>query len=373
MPENHFPLGTILVADDDEAVRDMLVYLLRGRGYRVLAAADGEEALALFQKQPVDLALFDVMMPRLNGFAACRMAKAQPETRLTPIVLITGLGRSEDRVKGIESGADDFLSKPVHQEELLARVKSLVRMKRYTDELESAETVLFTLAAAIEAKDPYTEGHCDRLSRYAVALAARLGLPEEDRVALRRGGTIHDIGKVGVPEAILLKPGPLDADERKAMEAHPVIGAHICAPLKSFRNVLPIIRWHHERQNGTGYPDRLRGAEIPLITRVLQTVDVYDALSTARPYRAALPHEKVFSIMREEVERGWWDGALVDELEALLNASPELIAASAPGRADTARASSGAGTADAETTQAGIMEEPQGQEMPDWAAQINVA
>ena len=165
MPENHFPLGTILVADDDEAVRDMLVYLLRGRGYRVLAAADGEEALALFQKQPVDLALFDVMMPRLNGFAACRMAKAQPETRLTPIVLITGLGRSEDRVKGIESGADDFLSKPVHQEELLARVKSLVRMKRYTDELESAETVLFTLAAAIEAKDPYTEGHCDRLSR----------------------------------------------------------------------------------------------------------------------------------------------------------------------------------------------------------------
>ena len=169
---------------------------------------------------------------------------------------------------------------------------------------------------------------------------------------------------MGVPEAILLKPGPLDADERKAMEAHPVIGAHICAPLKSFRNVLPIIRWHHERQNGTGYPDRLRGAEIPLITRVLQTVDVYDALSTARPYRAALPHEKVFSIMREEVERGWWDGALVDELEALLNASPELIAAGVPVRADAARPSSGAGTADAETTQAGIMEEPKGKKCP---------
>jgi len=364
--ENHFPLGTILVADDDEAIRDMLVYLLRGHGYRVLAAADGQEALALFQTQPVDLALFDVMMPRLNGFAACRMAKAQPQTRLTPIVLITGLGRSEDRVKGIESGADDFLNKPIHQEELLARVKSLVRLKRYTDELESAETVLCTLAAAIEAKDPYTEGHCDRLSRYAVALAARLRLPEEDLVALRRGGAIHDIGKVGVPEAILLKPGPLDAEERKIMEAHTVIGTHICAPLKSFRNVLPIIRWHHERQNGTGYPDRLRGPEIPLVTRVLQTVDLYDALSTARPYRAALPHEKVFVIMREEVTRGWWDGALLDELEALLNASPELITPAAPARASGARLGAGEGAG------AATADEAHGQEMPDWAAQIHV-
>ena len=151
-------------------------------------------------------------------------------------------------------------------------------------------------------------------------------------MALRRGGAVHDIGKVAVPEAILLKPGPLDSEERKIMESHPVLGAHICAPLKSFRNVLPIIRWHHEKQDGTGYPDHLRGSEIPLITRVLQTVDVYDALSTARPYRPALAHEKVFSIMREEVARGWWDGALVDELEALLNASPELLAPAEAGR-----------------------------------------
>lgn len=329
--ENHLPLGTILVADDDDALREMLEHLLRKQGYRVLAATNGADALALLQMHPVDLALFDVMMPRLTGFEACRTAKARPETRLTPIVLITGLGRSEDRVQGIEAGADDFLSKPVRQEELLARVKSLVRMKRYTDELETAETVLCTLAASIEAKDPYTEGHCDRLSRYSVALAKRLGLSEEDCVALRRGGVVHDIGKVAVPEAILLKPGPLNDRERKVMESHPVIGAHICSPLKSFRNVLPIIRWHHERQNGTGYPDGLRGPQIPLVTRILQTVDVYDALSTARPYRDALPHDKVFSIMREEVARGWWDGALVDELEALLKASPGLLLAAESG------------------------------------------
>ena len=162
--------------------------MLRTHGYRVFAVGDGPAALAVLQQEPVDMALFDVVMPGQSGFAVCRAAKDRPETRLTPVVLITGLGRVEDRIKGIEAGADDFLNKPVRKEELLARVKSLVRVKRFTDELESAETVVFTLAAGIEAKDPYTEGHCDRLSRYCVALGERLGLPEEDRIALRRGG-----------------------------------------------------------------------------------------------------------------------------------------------------------------------------------------
>src|SRR2546422_6710191 len=199
------------------------------------------------------------MMPRCTGFAVCRTVKARPETRLIPVVLITGLGSADDRIRGIESGADDFLNKPIRKEELLARVRSLVRLKRFTDELENAETVLCSLAHSIEAKDPYTEGHCERLSRYSIALAERLGLPEEQRVALRRAGVVHDIGKVAVPEQILLKPGPLDPDERRIMENHPVIGERICAPLKSFRFVLPIIRHHHERMDGTGYPDHLKG------------------------------------------------------------------------------------------------------------------
>jgi putative two-component system response regulator len=261
-------------------------------------------------------------MPGQNGFAVCRAVKDRSETRLTPVVLITGLGRVEDRIRGIEAGADDFLNKPVRKEELLARVKSLVRIKRFTDELESAETVVFTLAASIEAKDPYTEGHCDRLSRYSVALGERLGLSPEDLIALRRGGVVHDIGKVAVPERVLLKPGPLDAHEFELMRAHTVIGERICAPLHSFQQVLPIIRWHHERRDGTGYPDHLKGDQIPLIARVLQTVDVYDALTTDRPYRKALSCERAFAILHDEVRRGWWDGALVNEFEKLLKESP---------------------------------------------------
>ncbi|PYU14088.1 MAG: metal-dependent phosphohydrolase, partial [Acidobacteria bacterium] len=215
-------------------------------------------------------------------------------------------------------GADDFLSKPINKEELLARVRSLLRLKQFTNELENAETVLFSLALSIEAKDPYTEGHCDRLSKYSVALAERLNLRDELRVALRRAGTVHDIGKVAVPEHILLKPGPLTPEEWKVMKQHPLVGERICAPLKSFRHVLPVIRHHHEKLDGSGYPDGLKGEEIPLTARILQTVDIYDALTTSRPYRKALSSKETFTLMREEVERGWWDGSLVDELEALV-------------------------------------------------------
>jgi putative two-component system response regulator len=320
---NTMPLGTILVADDNQSARDILEIMLRNHGYRVLSAADGSQALAALEEEAIDLALIDVVMPGQSGFAVCRAVKDRPDMRLTPVVLITGLGRVEDRIRGIEAGADDFLNKPVRKEELLARVKSLVRIKRFTDELESAETVVFTLAASIEAKDPYTEGHCDRLSRYSWALGERLGLSPEDLIALRRGGVVHDIGKVAVPERVLLKPGPLDAHEREVMETHPVIGERICAPLRSFRQVLPIIRWHHERQDGTGYPDHLRADQIPLIARVLQTVDIYDALTTDRPYRKALSSERAFAILRDEVRRGWWDGALVNEFDQLLKEARE--------------------------------------------------
>jgi putative two-component system response regulator len=272
----------------------------------------------------VDLVLMDVLMPGRSGFSVCREIKSRAETRLIPVVLITGLSNLEDRVEGIECGADDFIHKPLHRDELLARVRSLVRLKRFTDELESAETVLFTLARSIEAKDPYTEGHCDRLSRYSVALAERLGLSEDKCIELRRAGIVHDIGKVAVPEHILLKPGTLNEAERRVIETHPVIGERICAPLKSFRGVLPIIRHHHERLNGTGYPDRLQGNEIPLTARILQAVDVYDALTTDRPYRAALTSEHAFSIIHDECRKGWWDEGIVNELESLLAFTPRI-------------------------------------------------
>jgi putative two-component system response regulator len=310
--------ATILVADDDSANLELLSGLLEDEGHRVLCARDGGQALALSRSEHIDLALLDVVMPERDGFAVCQALKAASHTRLIPVVLVTGLTDSADRIKGIECGADDFLNKPINREELLARARSLLRLKQFTDELESAETVLFSLALSIEAKDPYTEGHCDRLSRYSVALAARLDLPEELRVALRRAGVVHDIGKVAVPEHILLKRGPLTLDEWKAMKQHPVVGERICAPLKSFRDVLPIIRHHHEKLDGSGYPDGLKGEQIPLTARVLQTADIYDALTTTRPYREALSPQQAFGVIREEVKRGWWDGSLVDELEALV-------------------------------------------------------
>ncbi len=326
MSANKGPLGTVLVANDDQAARDVVEVMLRTHGYHVISAADGPQALAILEQEPVDVALIDSIMPGQTGFAVCRAAKDRSGTCLTPIVLMTALGSAQDRIRATEAGADEILSKPVRKEELLARVKSLARMKRFTDELEGAEIVVFTLAASIEAKDPYTEGHCDRLSRFSVGLGERLGLSVDECKALRCGGVIHDIGKVAVPERVLLKPRPLDVHEREMMEAHPVIGERICAPLKCFEHVLPIIRWHHERQDGSGYPDHLKGDQIPLTARVLQTVDIYDALTTDRPYRKALPMERAFEILRDEVRRGWWDGTLVNEFEALLKEWPEDLA-----------------------------------------------
>jgi putative two-component system response regulator len=279
---------------------------------------DGEQALKALWSEQVDLILLDVMMPNGSGFDVCRAIKSDVKTRLIPVVLVTSLTDRDDRIHGIECGADDFLAKPINKEELLARARSLLRLKQFTDELECAETVLFSLALSIEAKDPYTVGHCDRLSQYSVVLAERLGLPPELQVALRRAGIVHDIGKVAVPDQILLKPGPLTADEWKVMNQHPLVGERICAPLKSFRHVLPVIRHHHEKLDGSGYPDGLKGKQIPLIARVLQTVDVYDALTTVRPYRKALSPKEAFAVMRDEVKRGWWDSSIVDKFEALI-------------------------------------------------------
>lgn len=222
--------GIILVADDNEANRELLSDLLSAEGYSVVCAADGKQALARVDNEPIDLALLDVVMPRPTGFEACQAMKSKVKTRLIPVVLLTSLNSESDRITGIMCGADDFLSKPFNKHELLARVHSLPRLKRFTDELDNAETVLFSLALSIEAKDPYTEGHCDRLSKYSVSLAERMDLPEELQVVLRRAGIVHDIGKVAVPDQILLKPGPLTQDEWNVMKQHPVVGERICAP-----------------------------------------------------------------------------------------------------------------------------------------------
>jgi putative two-component system response regulator len=310
--------ATILVADDNEMNRDLLSDILIGEGYKVICAEDGDQALHAIKNRTVDLALVDVMMPGKTGFDVCQAVKSEPETRFIPVVLVTGLTSVDERIRGIRSGADDFLNKPVNCQELLARTRSLLRLKEYTDELENAETVLFSLALSIEAKDPYTKGHCDRLSAYSEALGRRLGLPLEQCVALRRAGVVHDIGKIGVPEHVLVKTAALNEEEWEIMKQHPITGERICSPLKSFRLVLPIIRHHHEKLDGSGYPDGLKGDKIPLTARVLQVTDIYDALITDRPYRRALCHDEAISTMRDEAKRGWWDRSLIDEFEALI-------------------------------------------------------
>jgi cyclic di-GMP phosphodiesterase len=287
--------------------------LLTIRGYDVVTAASAEQAEAEVRRQPPDLILSDVMMPGRSGYDFCRTLKDDPATRLIPFVLITGLSDSSDKVRGIEAGADDFLNKPVLAEELIARVKSLLRLKEFTDELENADSVLCTLGLIVEGRDPYTEGHCERLSVHAADLARHLGMDEDSIVALKRGGFLHDIGKIAVPDDILKKGSDLTPAEWEVMKLHPITGENICKPLHSLRLVLPIIRHHHEHSDGSGYPDGLSAPDIPLLPRILQVVDVYDALRTARPYKPPQTHEQAAETMRSESNRGLWDAELVTE------------------------------------------------------------
>jgi putative two-component system response regulator len=309
---------SILVVDDNRQTAEVLQELLAGRGYRMAAVHHAADAEAQIRREPPDLILLDVIMPGKSGYQLCQELKADPATRLIPIVMITGLSERQDRLKGIEAGADDFLIKPIYPEELFARVSSLLKLKEFTDELETAESVLCTLGLSVESRDPYTEGHCERLARNAAELGSHLGLDEESIVALRRGGYLHDLGKIAVPDDILKKGSNLTPAEWVIMKRHPAAGEAICRPLKSLRLVLPIIRSHHEHSDGSGYPDGLRQGQIPLLPRLLQVVDVYDALRTARPYKPPLHHEQAAVTMREEARAGLWDQELVNEFFHML-------------------------------------------------------
>ena len=320
---NGFPARksqTILVVDDKLDTLLLVRELLTSRGYHVTTASDADEALQAIQNERPDLILLDVIMPGRSGYDLCRELKEDPATRLIPVVMITGLSDRSDRIRGIEAGADDFLSKPLYPEELYARVKSLLKLKHFTDELENAEAVLFTLALGVEARDPYTGDHCSRLAHYAGELGRHLHFEYESVVALERGGYLHDLGKIKVPDEILKKGTELTSAEWDIMKLHPVTGETICQPLKSFRRVLPIIRHHHEHWNGSGYPDGLQGHNIPVLARVLQVVDVYDALVTARPYKPALPQSQARDTMLSEAKHGFWDYELVREFFSMLEA-----------------------------------------------------
>jgi len=309
--------GRVLVVDDIEANRTLVSRLLSADGHRVTVAEDGRVALHSVRRDPPDLVLMDVMMPHLDGFEVCRALKQHPLTRLVPVVLVTALQNSEDRIRGIEAGADDFVSKPFNPHELRARIRSLIRIKRYTDDLDTAESVILSLALTIEARDRCTDGHCQRLAGYAAALGRQLRLSDDEISALARGGYLHDIGKVGVPDAILLKPDRLTAPEYEVMKQHAIIGDRLCGEMRSLRRVRPIVRHHHERRDGSGYPDGLRGDAIPLLAQITGIVDVFDALTTERPYKAALSIDRAYDELTGEADRGWRRRDLVDAFIAL--------------------------------------------------------
>ena len=314
----------VLVVDDAESIRTLFQRLLTSDGHDVISVADGAAALDAVSREQPDIILLDVKMPAMDGLEVCRRLKGDPATRLTPIVLVTGQAELQDRLRGIEAGADEILEKPVHPHELRARVRSLSRVKYLIDALDSAEAAFMALALTIEARDPSTNGHCERLAKQAVRVGRAMGLPEEDLDALHRGGYLHDLGKIGVPDHVLLKPGPLTPDELEIMRRHPEIGDHLCAPLQSLRRVRPIVRSHHERLDGSGYPDRLAGDAIPHLAQIVGVVDVFDALTSARPYRGAWRVEDAVRHLLMEVEKGRMSTRYV---EAFLDTIPTIGAA----------------------------------------------
>lgn len=303
----------ILVVDDHASSRLTAVALLSVEGYEVLEADSGITALECVSARNPDLILLDVMMPGMDGFEVCQRLKQDEQTRLIPVIFITALCDRRSRIRGIEVGGDDFISKPFDQLELAARVRSLVRQKRLNEDLDHAEQVLFSIARAVESRDPNTGDHCERLATLGKAFGEYLNLTRTEIRDLIWGSYLHDIGKIGIPDAILLKQGKLTPDEWEIMRKHVEIGVKICMPLRTMRGVTPIIRHHHERWDGSGYPDGLAALEIPYLAQVFQLIDIYDALTSERPYKQAFTPQQALDIIHQETEKGWRNPQLVKQ------------------------------------------------------------
>jgi putative two-component system response regulator len=313
----------ILVVDDHAASRMTAVALLAVEGYEVLEADSGLAALERVMESHPDLILLDVMMPGMDGFEVCRQLKQDEQTRLLPVVFITALSDRRSRIRGIEAGGDDFITKPFDGLELSARVKSLVRQKRLNEDLDHTEQALFSIARAIESRDPNTGDHCERLVARSKGFGEFLNLTRAQIRDLQWGGYLHDIGKVGIRDAILLKTGKLTVEEFESMKQHVLIGEKICEPLRTMRGVIPIIRHHHERWDGSGYPDGLVGDEIPYLAQVFQLIDIYDALTSTRPYKQALSSSCALDLMLQETDKGWRNPKLMQQFTEFISSMTE--------------------------------------------------
>ncbi|MFK5985501.1 MAG: response regulator [Pseudomonadota bacterium] len=315
----------VLIVDDMATNRGLVKAVLSPEKYVVYEAESGEQALEMIDNLNLDVILLDVMMPGIDGLETCKRIRAKEDFHLIPIIMLTSLGSPDDIACGMEAGASDYITKPFNAIELQARVRAAIETKRLTDRLDDAESMLFALARVVEAKDRTTADHCDRLSHTAVVLGKALGLGYDDLEGLRRGGLLHDIGKVAIADNILLKPAKLNESEWAVMRQHPTIGAYLCSALRTMRSTVDIIRCHHEKWNGSGYPAGLVGEDIPYLARVFQIVDVYDALSNKRPYKKALPSEEVIEILRSETKNGFWDPNIILVFINILVNEPELL------------------------------------------------
>jgi putative two-component system response regulator len=295
----------VLVVDDGAANRELIRSYLDQIDCEVREAADGATALASIEISAPDLVLLDVRMPKMDGYEVCRRIKATPQGRLLPVVMITGLSQTTHRIMALEAGADDFMAKPVEGAELIARVRSALRLKELYNRLDGADHVIFSLATAVEAKDAFTERHTQRVGETARLIGQRFGLSDPVLETLFRGGMVHDIGKIGVSDSILHKPGPLDPIEWPQMQAHVAIGESIVRPLRSTSELLPIIRHHHERFDGLGYPDGLRAREIPRAARIVSVCDAFDALVNDRPYRTRRSTAEAIAVLRAGAGTQW--------------------------------------------------------------------
>ena len=301
---------SVLLVDDVSANLELLKVVFLRAGYSVHMALGAGPAIDIFNSNAIDIAILDVIMPGINGFELCKRLKSQTNKFFFPVILLTALNDKESRITGIECGADDFISKPLDAQELLTKVKSLLKLKELHVELDHSENIIFSLIAAMEASDYYTKRHSTRVGALAKEFGSFLGFSEKELEILKKAGILHDIGKIGFSDKILRKPAGLTEEEKKSIRKHPLIGESICRPLLSLRSVLPAIRSHHERWDGNGYPDKLRGDEIPLMARILAILDSYDAMVSIRPYRAKRTMDHVLSVMEEEQYAGQWDPQL---------------------------------------------------------------
>lgn len=304
-------LARVLVVDDDPSTLRLLRAILAPDGHEVSLAGDAEQALDAISDRVPDLVVLDLGLPGMGGLELLERLKTEVPTRLIPVVVVTGVDERTARLEAIDLGADEFLTKPVDRAELRTRVRALLRLKHHVDQLERTENVLVTMARTVEARDPDLREHCERMSQWVTLVGREFGLDEDDLRTLSLGAYLHDIGKIAIPDSVLLKPGPLNGPERTIVRSHPIVGESILKPLTSVDDVLPLVRHHHEHLDGSGYPDGLAGQDIALKVRILSACDVFDALTTHRPYRTALSFGQAVEVLSAEVRRGWWDAEVV--------------------------------------------------------------